>query len=353
MPDVSLRTEQSMSRRSVGTRPYFVYTPTHYLVGTAVPLLVMLHGCTQTAGDFAAGTRMNQLAEQYGFIVVYPQQTPAENRNRCWNWFAPSHQMRDRGEPASIVDVVQAIVEQTSHWTIDTDRIYVAGISAGAAMAGILGATYPDLFAAIGLHSGVEYQAATNLAYAFKAMRQGGPDPILQGQRAHEAMGSFARRVPTIVFHGTRDSTVSSMNGDQTVQQWMQTNHLTLNGTYQADFHHPSGTTAGQVPGGHAYTVFSWTDTNGEEVQVYWKVQGLGHGWSGGSPNGSYTDPLGPDASLAMYQFFVDHPLKRTTGPSSRDHSLDSSSHDGSFWRNLRRVLVSFLKPKKKKGTPE
>jgi len=320
--------EQYTSSNSAGSRPYFVYTPTSYQVGTAVTLLVMLHGCAQTAGDFAAGTHMNQLAEQYGFIVVYPQQTPTYNPNLCWDWFTPSNQTRGRGEPADIAGIVQTIVEQTAQWTIDTSRIYVAGISAGAAMAVILGATYPDIFAAIGVHSGVEYQAATSLTHSIKAMQQGGPDPILQGQRAHEAMGRFSRRIPTIVFHGTYDPIISPINGDQTVQQWMQTDHLTSNGTYQADFHRPSSTTAGQVPDGHAYTIFSWTDAYGEEVQAYWKVQGLGHAWSGGSANGSYTDPLGPNASLAMYQFFMDHPLRRT---------------GGSFWEKLRRALVSFF----------
>ena len=338
MHNLSLKTEQYVSGKSADNRPYMVYTPAHYQVGTVVPLVVMLHGCTQTAEDFAAGTQMNQLAEQYGFIVVYPQQTPKENRNRCWNWFTSSNQTRGRGEPASIAGVVHALVEQTSHWTIDTNRIYVAGISAGASMAVILGATYPDIFAAIGVHSGIEYQAATNLTQALKVMRRRGPDPVLQGQRAHEAMGNFARRVPTIVFHGTQDPIISPINGEQTVQQWMQTNQLTLNGTYQVDFHHPSKTTASQAPGGRTYTVSSWTDTNGEEVQVYWKVQGLGHAWSGGSPIGSYTDPSGPKASLAMYQFFMDHPLRGTTEPSS---------HDGSLWRNLRRAFVDFFKPKR------
>lgn len=336
MLNLSLKTEQNMSATSAGNRPYMVYTPTRYQAGTAVPLLVMLHGCTQTPEDLAAGTQMNQLAEQYGFIVVYPQQTSKENRNRCWNWFTSSNQTRGRGEPASIAGVVQALVEQTSHWTIDTSRVYVAGISAGASMAVILGVTYPDIFAAIGVHSGIEYQAATNLPGALRVMRRGGPDPVLQGLRAHEAMGSFARCVPTIVFHGTRDTVVSPVNGDQIVQQWMQTNQLVLNGTYQTNFHRPSRTMAEQVPGGRAYTVFSWTDTNGEVVQAYWKVQGLGHAWSGGSSNGSYTDPLGPNASLAMYRFFMDHPLRKTSS---------SSGHDGSFWKYLRRTFVSFFKP--------
>jgi poly(hydroxyalkanoate) depolymerase family esterase len=331
MLKVPLRMEHYTSSSSAGSHPYFVCTPTSYQVGTAVPLLVMLHGCTQTAGDFAAGTHMNQLAEQYGFIVVYPQQTPTYSSSLCWNWFTPSNQRRDHGEPASIAGIVQTIVQHTSQWTIDTNRIYVAGISAGAAMAVILGATYPDIFAAIGVHSGVEYQAATSLTRSIQVMQQGGPDPVLQGQRALDAMEGFSRRVPTIVFHGTYDTIISPINGDQTVQQWMQTDHLASNGTYQADFHRPNSTTDGQVPGGHAYTVSSWIDTKGDEVQAYWKVQGMGHAWSGGSPDGTYTDPLGPNASLAMYQFFMGHPLRRT---------------DGSFWRRLRRALVNFFKPK-------
>jgi poly(3-hydroxybutyrate) depolymerase len=217
-------------------------------------------------------------------------------------------------------------------------------------MAGILAATYPDTFAAVGMHSGVEYQAAKSMIQGFRAMGHGGPDPVLQGQRAHEAMGSFARRVPTIVFHGTRDDTVSSVNGDQTVQQWMHTNQLVSNGTYQTDFHRPSKTTTGQVPGGRAYTVFNWTDTTGEVVQVYWKVQGLGHAWSGGSPSGSFTDPLGPNASVAMYQFFMDHPLLRYPAIPLKEPAV-SSGHKRSFWKNLRRRLSGFFKPKE--GTPE
>src|SRR5712691_10573249 len=144
-----------------GNRPYFVYTPLKYQVGQAVPLVVMLHGCTQTAADFAAGAQMNQLAEQYNFIVVYPQQTNIANQYLCWNWFDPANQTRGSGEPAIIAGIVQAIEQNTSQWTIDTRRIYVAGLSAGAAMAVILGVTYPDIFAAIGVNTGFEYQAAT------------------------------------------------------------------------------------------------------------------------------------------------------------------------------------------------
>ncbi|MGZ3618637.1 MAG: extracellular catalytic domain type 1 short-chain-length polyhydroxyalkanoate depolymerase, partial [Ktedonobacteraceae bacterium] len=201
-----------------------MYTPTTYHRGTEVPLLVMLHGCTQTAEDFATGTRMNQLADQYGFIVVYPQQTRKANQTLCWNWFRSAHQFRNRGEPAMIAHIVQTIRLDSSQWTIDSNQIYVVGASAGAAMAVILGATYPNIFAAIGVHSGIEYQAITNIIGAFKVIRHGGPDPALQGQRAYEAMGIYKRVVPMIVFQGTRDKVVPPISGDQVVQQWMQTN---------------------------------------------------------------------------------------------------------------------------------
>src|SRR2546428_449627 len=137
---------------------YSVYTPTKYQVGSAVPLVVMLHGCTQTARDFAAGTQMNQLAEEYGFVVVYPQQTRTYNQNLCWNWFAPANQYRGSGEPAILAGIVQTMKQEQTSWSIDPRRVYVAGHSAGAAMAVILGATYPDLFAAIGVHSGLQYR---------------------------------------------------------------------------------------------------------------------------------------------------------------------------------------------------
>ena len=153
--------QQYMDQGVTGSSQYFVYTPTIYHVGTAVPLFVMLHGCTQTAADFAAGTRMNQLAEQYGFIVVYPQQTHTSNRNVCWNWFKSPHQLRNGGEPASVAGIVQAIREHTLQWTIDSRRIYAIGASAGAAMAVILGATYPDIFAGryIGFHCAIKQTA--------------------------------------------------------------------------------------------------------------------------------------------------------------------------------------------------
>src|SRR5437764_6051181 len=192
-----------------GNLPYVVYTPLNYRAGTPVPLLVMMHGCTQSAADFAAGTQMNLVAEEHNFIVVYPQQVRKNNSLYCWNWFDLANQSRDHGEPAMIVGIVQDILQNTAQWTIDTARIYVAGISAGAAMSVILGATYPDIFAAIGIHSGLEYQAATSQNSVLKVSQCGGPDPLQQGQVAYDTMESEARVVPTIVFQGTNDYIVN------------------------------------------------------------------------------------------------------------------------------------------------
>lgn len=310
---------------SAGSRPYFVYTPANYTPGTAVPLIVMLHGCTQTPADFAAGTQMNALADQNQFIVAYPQQTSTYNSQQCWNWFLPAHQARGSGEPAIIAGITQAVEQNTSAWTIDTSRVYVAGMSAGAAMAVIMGATYPDMFAAIGVHSGLEYQAATSQTAATTALSQGGPDPAQQGQAAYNAMGSYARVVPTIVFHGTSDYTVYPLNGDQVVQQWMQTDHLASNNTYNASFNSPSSTTSGQVSGGRAYTTTKWNDNQGNEVEEYWKVTGMGHAWSGGSTSGSFTDPQGPNASSALYAFFMDHTLGPTVSASPAGGTYNGS----------------------------
>jgi len=294
-----------------GNLPYVVYTPLNYRAGTPVPLLVMLHGCTQSAADFAAGTQMNLVAEEHNFIVVYPQQVRKNNSLYCWNWFDLANQSRDHGEPAMIVGIVQDILQNTAQWTIDTARIYVAGISAGAAMSVILGATYPDIFAAIGIHSGFEYQALKSHRGALTISKRGGPDPLQQGLAAYEAMGSYARIVPTIVFHGTKDTVINITNGDQVVQQWMQTDMLASHDTYVADFNAPATATTYKIPTGYAYTVYTWQNSRGKTIQEYWKVNGLGHAWSGGNSSGSYTDSRGPSASHALYTFFMHHSMHR------------------------------------------
>lgn len=298
-------------RDAQGNHPYFVYIPETLQITTPVPLVVMLHGCRQTAADFAADTSMNLLAEQHGFVLLYPQQTRISNPRRCWNWFLTENQQRGCGEPARIVDMIKNLRQQATRWTIDPTRIYVAGLSAGACMANILGTIYPDLFAAIGIHSGLAYQAATSVQSAFQAMQCGGPDPRKQGDTAYMAMGSFSRIVPTIVFHGTNDMTVSPANGDQVTQQWLQTNYLASRNTTAIDFNSPTCSTTGRVSDGHSYVITTWHTSDGNEIQTYWKIRNMGHAWSGGNPAGTYVDPQGPSASVAMYDFFMAHPMRR------------------------------------------
>ncbi len=322
-----------------GSRPYFVYTPDTYQVGMAVPLLIMLHGCQQSALDFATGTHMNLLADQHNFIVAYPQQTSIANAGGCWNWFQRSSQQRGQGEPAIIAGIAAAIQQNAVQWTIDARRVYVAGLSAGGAMAVIAGATYPDVFAAIGIHSGIEYGAAANQVAALQVMRRGGPDPARQGQEAYAAMGDAARIMPTIVFHGANDIVVAPTNGDEVVQQWMETDRLASNGAYTADFEQPASITSGQVPGGYAYTVSTWNDSGGNIVQAYWKVSGLGHAWSGGGPAGGYTDPRGPDASGALYTIFMQHSL---FAPETKEQAIYAAP----WWGKLRHRAAHLLKRK-------
>jgi poly(hydroxyalkanoate) depolymerase family esterase len=238
---------------------------------------------------------------------VYPQQTITYDQLACWNWFDSADQSRGHGEPAIIAGITRTVERNTAQWKIDARRVYVVGISAGATMAVILGATYPDIFAAIGVHSGSEYKAATTANQISTVSSRGGPDPVQQGLAAYRAMGRAARVVPTIVFQGTSDLVARAINGDQVIQQWMQTDYLASKHTYHDSFNRPSSITYGRVPGGYPYTVYRWNNNHGNEIQEYWKVNGMGHAWSGGSIGGSYTDPLGPDASLAMYNFFIRH----------------------------------------------
>ena len=285
----------SFTNRS-GTRAYKLYVPSGS-DGRALPLLVMLHGCTQNADDLAAGTRMNELAESGSFFVVYPEQSGSANGQRCWNWFKAEDQRRDRGEPSLIAGITRQVAATQP---VDTGRIYVAGMSAGGAMAVIMGATHPDLYAAVGVHSGLAYGAAHDMPSAFMAMKGGAPDPS-QGIPSQgigpSAAGAvdFARSVPTIVFHGDRDGTVHPRNGEQVLHQW-------------AGAGGRATVRRGQVSGGRAYTRSVYRDADERPVAERWIVHGTGHAWSGGSQRGSYTDPHGPDASAEMVRFFLEHP---------------------------------------------
>ena len=290
-----------------GTRGYKLYVPGGYK-SQRLPLIVMLHGCTQNPDDFAAGTKMNAIAERETLLVVYPEQSPAANASRCWNWFEPAHQTRGAGEPSIIAGITQAVIAQ---YRVDPARVYVAGMSAGGAMTVIMGATYPDLYAATGVSAGLEYKAAGDLAGGLLAQETGGPDPNQQGRLAYAAGGAAARVVPTIVFHGRLDATVAVVNGHQVLSQWAQTNDLADDGRDNASVtDQPSASLSGQVPGGYAYTRSLYNDAKRAVLMEKWIVETMTHKWSGGSPAGSYTDPKGPDASEEMWRFFRERPRR-------------------------------------------
>lgn len=264
-----------------GTRPYKLYIPEggHK---QARSLIVMLHGCMQSPDDFATGTQMNVAAEAHGSLVAYPAQTRQANAQKCWNWFNQGDQQRDFGEPALIAGITQQVMEDFS---IDPGQVFVAGLSAGGAAAAIMGNAYPDLYAAVGVHSGLACGAARDMQSAFAVMQSG----------AGGVRGSSSGTViPTIVFHGERDTTVNPRNGEAVVAQAV------------------SGTTRtrvelGRVPGGHAYKRTLYFDCDGKIVVENWVVQGGGHAWFGGSSAGSYTDSRGPDATKEMMRFFLEH----------------------------------------------
>jgi poly(hydroxyalkanoate) depolymerase family esterase len=271
---------------AAGSRDYRLYLPAAH-AGRSRGLVVMLHGCSQTPDDFAAGTAMNELAEKHCFIVAYPRQAPNANHSGCWNWFNPTDQARDLGEPSIIAGLTRALVHE---FGIDDTKVFVAGLSAGGAMAAILATTYPDLFRAAGIHSGLAYGAASDLVSAFAAMR-GTPMPSsAQQKRSAGRSGDFTR---TIVFHGTSDQTVHPSNGTAI----FASARAHLNGA-------PERTLNGCSRGGLAYRRHIVMDSDGRSQLEHWQIDGLGHAWSGGRPEGSYTDGLGPDASREMVRFF-------------------------------------------------
>jgi len=272
---------------SAGTRSYKLYIPAN-MSGIPHGLMVMLHGCTQDPDDFAVGTNMNAVAEAHGLLVAYPAQTASENVLSCWNWFRPGDQVRDAGEPAVIAGLTRAII---SEFDLERDRVFVAGFSAGGAMTAVMGETYPDLYAAVGIHSGLAYASANDVMSALAAMRgQKGLEP-----RAKPRAPTATARTPrTIVFHGSADNTVHPSTADCIVAA-----------VRAAD---PSGSSRSErrrLPDGRSYTRSMVDTAEGTRSLEFWLIDGTGHAWSGGHPSGTYTDPGGPDASSEMMRFFL------------------------------------------------
>ena len=262
---------------AAGKRSYKLYIPSSY-TGQAVPLVVMLHGCTQDPDDFASGTQMNELAEEMQCLVVYPAQSQQANSSRCWNWFNAIDQQRGQGEPSIIAGITEEVMRD---YAVESSEVYVAGLSAGGAMATIMGTLYPELYAAVGVHSGLPFASAHDLPSALAAMK-----------------GNFGRAkpagkaIPIIVFHGDKDTMVHPANGAELIKQGVRQVGQEIK------------VEPGRVPDGHAYTRTVHHRADGATHAEHWNIHGAGHAWSGGSANGSYTDGKGPDASREMMRFF-------------------------------------------------
>jgi poly(hydroxyalkanoate) depolymerase family esterase len=285
-----------------GSRAYKLYVPALAMEASR-PMVVMLHGCTQSADDFARGTQMNRLAEENGFLVLYPEQAASANVSKCWNWFQPQDQERDKGEPSLIAGMVTEVARTHG---IDQRRIFVAGLSAGAAMAVVLGETYPDLFAAVGAHSGLPFASAHDIPSAMAAMKGGrGKSRLAALSGGHPVERRCQQAVPTIVFHGDRDHTVQHSNGAAILQQASD-----ACAAAEEDLEASSTTSIeqGTAAGGRNFSRSINCKGDRPPHLEFWTVHGAGHAWSGGDASGSYTDGKGPDASAEMVRFFLAQP---------------------------------------------
>jgi len=280
-----------------GSRTFFIYLPPRLRRRTRVPAVLLLHGCTQDATGFAEASRFTAAADRNGFLLVVPQQEGRYHVNRCWRWYESAHQYRGTGEPALLAGIVRQVVAEQVRWRIDPRRVYAAGLSAGGAMALVLAATYPDVVAAVGAHSAPAYRSANGPGQALSAMAgHGAPPPPLPGRGM----------APVVVVQGRADTVVVARNGEVVTEQWLASAAATGDG---ADRVARSRTTRGHS-GGRGWTATRWYTARGRKALERWVVDDLGHAWSGGLADVSYSDPAGPRAATLMWQFFRLHRLR-------------------------------------------
>ncbi len=310
-----------------GSRNFKLWGPVTLERGRPTPLLMLLHGCSHDAKDMAEISGMNKLADLNGFLVVYPEHSRFANLLKCWNWFDPRHQTREAGEPSILAAVVEEI--RAIH-PVDPDRIFVVGVSAGGAMASILAATYPDIFAALAIFAGAEFRAAASVSEGFATMKHGGPDPLRQGQLAFEAMRSGLaqkkrKRMPAIVFHGAADTYVNPVNADQAIAQWSKTNECLAADAGDISFAVTEKVIEGVADGGRAFEKHVYMEGTNPLMEK-WLVHGLGHAWSGSPERTKYGDPNGPNASAEIWRFFCEAASNSSSSPQLADSSFKKSN---------------------------
>lgn len=283
-------------------RRYRLYVPASKGAEPA-PLVVMLHGCSQNPEVFAQSTRMNVLAESGRFLVLYPAQRASANFAGCWNWFLPRNQMRG-GEPAEIVALVEHVA---ARYGVDRRRVYVAGLSAGAGLSATLAACYPEVFAAAAVLSGTMYKSATSMFEAGKVMAKGeAADAGFLADAAWACGGKRPLTVPVAVWHGQADKLVAPVNGENVLRQFARLNDLADDGSANGSVGATPELRSGRVAGGYAYTVASYAQ-RGKPLLEYYRIEAMGHAWSGGKDELPFSDAKGPDASALIWQFFRQH----------------------------------------------
>jgi len=290
---------------AAGTRRYRLYVPVGSAPAGRRMLVVLLHGCTQDADDFARGTRVARHADREGFLALLPEQPAAAHPKKCWNWYEPAHQLRDAGEPSLITGMTRSVARE---YGADSTRVHLAGVSAGAAMASLAAVAYPELYASLALHSGLPWRAATDVPSALGAMAEGVPDADALGSAAFEAMGSGARAIPVLVIHGAKDAVASPLNGRQAARQWAVTNARALGTPLPAAADTARRETSGETAG-YRWTRTCYLSAADRCVVDELVVHELGHAWSGGSREGTYTDEHGPDAMSEIVRFFRETPM--------------------------------------------